>query len=101
MKRAAILGSLAALLLAHTAAAAPSEAARQSCRARWTELRGTNAAAGWTQSRFIDHCQRQRRPNGRPKAGASSGPILAATAAAAGVSGAVVAAHRSENPASP
>jgi hypothetical protein len=101
MARAVILGSLGALLLAHAAAAAPREAARQSCQARWEEVRGTNAATGWTQSRFIARCLRQSRPDGRAHAGAPTGPILAATAAAAGVSAAVAATHRSEKPASP
>ncbi|HEX4742534.1 MAG TPA: hypothetical protein VH353_14505 [Caulobacteraceae bacterium] len=101
MKRAVILGGLGALMLAHAAAAAPSEAVRQACQTRWAELRGTSAAAGWTQSRFIAHCLRQRRSDARAHAGAPTGPILAATAAAAGVSAAVAATHRSEKPASP
>ena len=101
MRRATILGTIGGLLLAHAAGAAPRDAARQSCQARWAELRGTNAATGWTQSRFIAHCPRQRRPDGHAQAGTPTGPILAATAAAAGVATAVAVTHSSEKPASP
>ncbi|HEY2049610.1 MAG TPA: hypothetical protein VGH03_09715 [Caulobacteraceae bacterium] len=96
------LGAAVSLLLAHAAAAAPRETVRQSCQAQWTELRGTSAAAGWTQSRFIADCLRRRHPVGRAHAGAPTGPVLAAAAAAAGVSAAVAAAgHSSEKSASP
>ena len=103
MGRAAVFATIGGLLLVQAAAAAPRDPARQSCQARWAELSGTNAATGWTQSRFISNCLRQRHPAGHAQAGAPTGPILAATAAAAGVATAVAVAatHQSEKPASP
>lgn len=96
-----MLGAVGSLLLAHAAAAGPNETPRQSCQTRWMQLRGTSAAAGWTQSRFIANCLHRRGPDSRAHAGARTETVVAATAAAAGIAAAVAVIHPGEKPASP
>ena len=114
MNKIAIAAALAGVLAVNAALAAlacPARGAAQSETA-WRSAVGGFCQASWvkdgrgvTRAHYIESCL--RRCQAHPKtarsahAGDSSGPILAATGAAAGVSAAVAAAHLTERPASP
>ena len=115
MNKAAIAGAFGGALLAHAALAAPACPARTNSQpdAAWNSAVGDYCQASWAKTtrsgtyraRFLQDCLRRcqtQAKRARPAhSGASSGPILAAGAAAAGVSAAVAAAHMGEKPASP
>jgi hypothetical protein len=108
MRIATIVAGLGGLVLTQAAVAAtpgcpPVGAAqtqtRNFCEARWDDLLGRKATGGWTQPRFIGDCLKRCSVKIRMSRGATTGTVVAATAAAAAVSGAVLASRSSKTPA--
>ncbi|HSZ52212.1 MAG TPA: hypothetical protein VK801_11615 [Caulobacteraceae bacterium] len=115
MNRIAIAAAFGSVLLTNAALGAPTcpvkanaqpdaawrSAVGEYCQASWTKA----SQAGTDRARFVESCLRrclsQAKPAKSAHVGVSSGPILAAAGAAAGVSAAVAATHHSEKPASP